>query len=109
MTTAHLRHPEEVQEAEPDLAADDPIQDMAVHKEEAVREVGGVLEGAEDHAAPRATVHKMAGITATRWPHGWSSPSAHRPFGRRSLAPATRGLQTQRRRVEAAYSELEHV
>ena len=109
MTTAHLRHPEEVQEAGPDLAADDPVQDMAVRKEEANREVDRVLEGTEDHVAPRATVPKTAGITATRWPHGWSSPSARRSFGRRSLAPTTGSLPTQWRHVAAAYSGLEHV
>ena len=94
MTTAHLRHPEEVQEAGPDLAADDPVQDMAVRKEEANREVDKVLEGTEDRVAPRATAPKTAGITVARWPYGWPSPSARKSSGRRSLAPTTRSQPT---------------
>ena len=69
MTTAHPHRPEEVQVAEPDLAAGDPVQVTAVRKEEANREVDRVLEGTEDRVAPRATAPKTAGITAARGPH----------------------------------------
>ena len=109
MTTAHPHRPEEVQVAEPDLAEGDPVQVTAVRKAEADREEDKVLVGTEDRVAPRATAPKTVGITAARWPHGWSSPSAQKSSGRRSLAPTIGSLPTQWRHVAAAYSGLEHV